>query len=213
MSTRGKPGAPGFRGGRKSGTWFSFVVVAAAVVMAVSSCASFPKSEVRADEGEFSFVSPDGRTKIVYAKDEREKVGDLSGGSVMDAERTIALSDYRGEAVLLNLWGSWCAPCRGEVGELERLAARYRDAGVRFLGVNVRDNRKSAQDFMNNLGVSYPSVYDPDGKVTLALKGLPLSTVPVTLLLDREHRVAAIFLGSVVGKNVTPEMRKVARSG
>lgn len=167
---------------------------------------------MRADEGEFSFISPDGRTKIVYAEDERGKVGELSGNSVMDAERTIALSDYRGEAVLLNLWGSWCAPCRGEAGKLEQLAEKSRGSNVRFLGVNVRDNRKSAQDFMHNLDVSYPSVYDPNGKVALALEGLPLSTVPVTLLLDREHRVAAIFLGSVVGKNVMPEMRKVARS-
>ncbi|GAB3558064.1 TlpA disulfide reductase family protein [Actinopolyspora lacussalsi] len=136
-------------------------------------------------------------------------MGDLSGSSVMKPGKTIALSDYEGKAVLLNLWGSWCAPCRGEADELERLNRRTEDANIRFLGVNVRENRRSAQDFMHNLDVTYPSVYDPDGKVALALDGLPLSTVPITLVLDDEHGVAAIFLGSVTAEKVMPEIRKV----
>ncbi|SFT97782.1 Peroxiredoxin [Actinopolyspora lacussalsi subsp. righensis] len=164
---------------------------------------------MRSGRGEFSFVSPGGRTRILYQEGDRDSVGDLSGSSVVEPRKTIALSDYEGKAVLLNLWGSWCAPCRGEVDELERLNRRTEDANIRFLGVNVRDNRKSAQDFMHNLDVTYPSLYDPAGKVALALDGLPLSTVPITLVLDDEHGVAAIFLGSVTVEKVMPEIRKV----
>ncbi|WP_211481378.1 TlpA family protein disulfide reductase [Actinopolyspora xinjiangensis] len=199
------------RGKRRRRHWVPAVALAA--VMSVSGCGGAGGVGLTAGEGEFNFVSPGGKTRIVYPPGERQEVGDLAGGSVREPDTRISLSDHEGEAVLLNLWASWCGPCRAEADELERLAERTSEENVRFLGVNVRDDRDSARDFAHNLDVGYPSLYDPDGRVTLALRGLPLSTLPITLVLDRDHRVAAVFLGSVVGRDVMSVIEDVVREG
>lgn len=116
---------------------------------------------------------------------------DLAG----DAVSTGAL---RGSPLVLNVWGSWCAPCRTEAPVLRAVSAEYADRGVQFLGLNVKDNPAAAVAFERRFDITYPSLDDRSGRATLALSEyLPASVVPATLVLDRQGRVAARVLGAV----------------
>ena len=130
-----------------------------------------------------------------YPPDARGESVVLSGGSLTDTRLDIA--DLRGDAVVINVWGSWCAPCREEAPVLSRLSREYADSGVSFLGVDVKDNRAAALAFEDEFDIAYPSIEDRDGRALLALSSyVPAQAVPVTLVLDRDGRVAGRIIGA-----------------
>ena len=191
-----------------------FLVSAAAAASAlalVSGCAT--GTDAVATGGTFDFVSPRGQTDIFYdPPSDRGAVGELSGPDLMDEGATTSLSDFEGEAVVLNVWGQWCGPCRGEADDLEEVYENTKDLGVQFLGINVRDNAQDkAQDFVIDNNVSYPSIYDPPMRTLTALGGIPTSVVPTTVVLDRQHRVAAVFLRELLAEDLQPVVERVAR--
>nr|WP_313958060.1 TlpA disulfide reductase family protein [Corynebacterium glyciniphilum] len=144
-------------------------------------------------------MSPGGQTDITYAEADRQPVGNLRGESLMDAGEMIGLDDFEGKVVVLNAWGQWCGPCRSEADDLERVQERLvADGGGTLLGINVRDSvREKAQDFVADNALTYPSIYDPPFKSALALGGFPASVIPTTIVLDKQHRPAKIFLREV----------------
>lgn len=127
--------------------------------------------------------------------------------------KTTSLSDYEGQVVVLNVWGQWCGPCRGEADDLEKVYENTKDQGVQFLGINVRDYTKDkAQDFVVNNNVGYPSIYDPEMRTLFTLgKNYPTSVVPTTIVLDRQHRVAAVFLKELLVEDLQPVVERVAQ--
>jgi thiol-disulfide isomerase/thioredoxin len=154
---------------------------------------------------EFQFVSPGGQTEIFYDGGDRQQAPPLSGEDLMKTGTDIAVSDFAGKVVVLNLWGAWCPPCRVEAPELEKVFADRRSDGVEVLGINVRDeNRAAPQDFVRDTGLTYPSIYDPPGRSLLAWKGYPRSVVPSTIVLDKKHRVAAVFLRDLLAADLLP---------
>lgn len=153
----------------------------------------------------FQFVSPDGQLEIHYDVDERKPLEPLAGPSVMDQDTQVALADYENQVVLVNLWGQWCAPCRSEVDDLQRLQEANEDDGFTVLGINLRDpNIQKPQDFIKDNGVTFPSIWDPSQAAVGALRGFPTSVVPSTLVLDRQHRVAAVFLTEISDIQLQP---------
>lgn len=131
----------------------------------------------------------------VFPVEDRQPMPAIEGPT-LDGDR-YELADQRGEIVVLNVWGSWCGPCRAETPQLVRMANEFRSRGVRFVGVDTRDNEAAARAFVRNLDVPYPSVVD-DGRVTLLLhKIIPSSVVPSTVVVDRRGRVAARVIGRV----------------
>ncbi len=185
----------------------------AAVVVAVGAAGCATGSDAVAQGGTFEFVSPGGRTSIFYDPPaDRGTVGDLKGPDLMEEGKTTALSDFPDEVVVINIWGQWCGPCRGEAGDLEQVYEATRDQGVQFLGINVRDLQKDkAQDFVVDNGVGYPSIYDPSFRSLLALgANYPTTVVPTTIVLDREHRVAAIFLTELLASDLQPVVERIA---
>jgi thiol-disulfide isomerase/thioredoxin len=160
--------------------------------------------------GEFTFVSPGGQTRIFYPPAERGRVDGLAGESLLEPGKKVQLSDFQGQVVVLNLWGSWCGPCRSEANDLQAVQDKAGPQGVRVLGIDVRDERSAASDFVRDRKLTYPSIFDPSGRSLLSLENYPRSTVPSTVVLDRQHRVAAIFLTEMLESDLLPEVQKVA---
>ncbi|MGW5923130.1 TlpA disulfide reductase family protein [Nocardia fluminea] len=182
------------------------------MVIAVTGCASGSDS-VATGGGTFDFVSPGGQTDIFYdPPDSRGQIGALAGPDLMAEDKAVSVADYDGQVVVINLWGQWCGPCRAEADDLERAYAATKDMGVQFLGINVRDpQRDKAQDFVIDYKVGYPSIYDPSMRTLIALGGsYPTSVIPSTLILDRQHRVAAVFLRALLTEDLLPVIERVA---
>lgn len=152
------------------------------------------------------------RTVTEYPAASRADPVDLSGTGLIG--EAIDIVGWRGDVVVINVWGSWCAPCRQEAPILATTSTAYSDNGVRFVGVNVRDNPAAAIAFEERYGISYPSIDDSDGKALLSLaEHLPGSGVPVTLILDREGRPAARVLGAVQESTLTALLDAVLAEG
>ena len=149
--------------------------------------------------GTFEFVSPGGQTSISYPQEERKEVANLTGESLMEEGEQINLEDYAGKAVVLNTWGQWCGPCRSEADDLERVHEKLEKRGDgTVLGINVRDpSREKPKNFVRTYGITYPSIYDPPFKSALRLGGIPASVIPTTIVLDKQHRPAHIFLKEI----------------
>ncbi|HPZ95987.1 MAG TPA: TlpA disulfide reductase family protein [Mycobacterium sp.] len=188
------------------------VLLASALISGlVSGCST--GDDAVAQGGTFEFVAPGGKTEITYEPPEsRGKPGPLSGPDLLDESRTISLDDFAGKVVVINVWGQWCGPCRTEVAELDRVYRETRDSGVAVLGIDVRDNDIQApRDFVIDRKVSYPSIYDPAMRTMIAFGGrYPTTVIPSTIVLDRQHRVAAVFLRELLAKDLLPLVQRLA---
>jgi thiol-disulfide isomerase/thioredoxin len=182
---------------------------AAFLAFLVAGCATGTDAVARG--GTFEFVTPGGKTDIFYDPPaSRGTVSDLSGDSLTEPGTTVSLAHYRNQAMVLNIWGSWCGPCRFEAGDLVRVARATSTQHVQFIGIDVRDSRQAGADFSRDFGLTYPSIFDPPGRTLLALSGVPRSVVPLTIVLDRHHRVAAVFLHSVHAQDLQPVVARIA---
>lgn len=169
-----------------------------------------------AQGGTFEFVSPGGKTDIFYDPPaSRGHPGPLAGPDLADPAHTRSLDDFADNVVVINVWGQWCGPCRAEVSQLQRVYDATRSSGVSFLGIDVRDNsRQAALDFVDDRHVTFPSIYDPAMRTMLAFGGkYPTSVIPSTLVLDRQHRVAAVFLRELLAEDLQPVVQRVAQEG
>src|SRR3954451_21053385 len=123
------------------------------------------------------------------APGDRPKVGQVSG-QLLDGT-DFDLARWRGKLVVVNIWGSWCAPCRSEAPALEAVYRQFRSRGVEFLGIDVREDPPRAMTFLRTHHISYPSLSDPSSVLGLRFPGLPPNATPTTLIIDRQGRVAA----------------------
>ena len=182
-------------------TWrrvvLSLVLAAAIGVAAGKAYLAGVDASGRTGSGELSSeVSEVGRAVTEYSPAERGEPVDISGTTL--GGDALALDDLRGDVVVINVWGSWCAPCRAEAPILGQASRAYADEGVSFVGINVRDNEAAALAFERRYDIPYPSIADYDGRTLLSVNDyVPMSAVPVTLVLDREGRVAARALGEL----------------
>lgn len=190
-------------------TRLAFVAVAVAALLVGCSTGD----DAVAQGGTFEFVSPGGRTDIFYdPPSHRGKPGRIAGPDLMDPTRTVSVDEFTGRVVVINIWGQWCGPCRAEAAALQQVYAATRADGVAMLGVDVRDNnRQAAQDFVKDHEVTYPSIYDPAMRTMIAFGGrYPTSVIPSTLVLDRSHRVAAVFLRELLADDLQPVVQRIA---
>lgn len=182
------------------------LLLAAALLLAGCSTGS----DAVANGTEFNFVSPGRKTDITYEGDERQQVPEIQGESLLEEGQQLKVSQYSGKVVVLNLWGAWCTPCRTEAPELQKVWESYGDKGVQVLGINIRDyDRSFPLDFMRDTGLTYPSIYDPPQRSLLALQGYPRAVVPSTIVLDKQHRVAAIYLRDLLADDLTPVLDRL----
>ncbi|MGA6155977.1 TlpA family protein disulfide reductase [Stenotrophomonas sp. NPDC087984] len=163
-------------------------VGATVAALSLTACGGGGTSGGSADT---KFVQGKGGVDTV-AKANRKDAPQLSGKTLEG--KPLDVADYKGKIVVLNVWGSWCTPCRAEAPNLVKVAKDTKAKGVQFIGINTRDsNRAPALSFEKEYGVGYPSLYDPMGKLMLRFpKGsLNPQTIPSTIVLDREGRIAA----------------------
>ncbi|SEG65554.1 Thiol-disulfide isomerase or thioredoxin [Actinacidiphila yanglinensis] len=166
---------------------------AVALALTLAACSSSSSSGT----GNSNFVGGNGDITVVKSAD-RKPAPQLSGETV--AGGTTSLAAYKGKVVVVNIWGSWCAPCRAEAPNLAKVAAADAGKGVQFLGINTRDlERSNAARFDKRFGITYPSLYDPYGKLILKFpKGsLNPQSLPATLVIDRQGKVAARALAAL----------------
>ena len=185
------------------------VVPLLAVLLVLAGCGT--SRDAVAIGGTFTFVAPGGQTMIFYdPPEQRGTVRGLTGESLLESGRIIGIEDYPGQVVVLNVWGSWCGPCREEMPDLQYVHETAGPSGVSVLGIDVRDSREAAADFLRDRGITFDSIYDPPGRTLLQLRGYPRNIVPSTIVLDRQHRVAAVYLARVRVAELLPLVQELA---
>jgi thiol-disulfide isomerase/thioredoxin len=146
--------------------------------------------------GDEGYVSGNGIVTTVKAAERRAPASVT--GTTLDGAR-VSLADFRGQVVVVNVWGSWCSPCRAEAPMLADAARELTPKGVAFVGIDSRDPSKAAaRAFVRRFDVPYPSIYDQGGKTLLAFRGtLSPNAVPSTVVIDPQGRVASSVLGAI----------------
>ena len=172
------------------------IAVALAATLMLVSCARTETDEQTENAGQVGYPTvPRNLTRI--PPDQRQELPTVSGPA-LGSNQTISSRDYRGKVVVINVWGSWCPPCRKEAPDLQ--AASVETKGVaQFVGITSKDyDPAPAEAFVRSFKITYPSIYDPTGKVLLAFAGeLPPSAIPSTMIIDREGRLAVRVLSEV----------------
>lgn len=163
----------------------------AAALLLLTACS--PDEGEGAAGGTIGFVGGDGTFTIVPA-DQRVEAPVLEGQTL--AGDDLSTTEFQGKPLVINVWGSWCAPCRAEAPELVKAKEELGD-DVSFLGINTRDTPAAAQAFERSFDITWPSLNDPDGMLLLEFAQLPPKAIPSTVVLDEQGRVAARVLGEV----------------
>ena len=148
-----------------------------------------------ASNGDAGFVSGDGTIAVLPEADRR--LAPSVQGVTLDGRR-FDLASLRGRIVVLNVWGSWCGPCRAEAPLLQRAYPRLTRKGADLVGLDTRESAEPARAFVQAAGLTYPSVSDRDGRLQLAFSDtLPPAAIPSTVIVDAQGRVAARIIGPV----------------
>jgi thiol-disulfide isomerase/thioredoxin len=182
------------------------IALAAASAVVLTGCTANEDlaDQYRSGNGQ-GYISGDGAYTVVAEADRGEPI-EFEG--VIETGDTVSSDDYRGEVLVVNFWYAACPPCRLEAPDLEALAQQFDPDGVRFLGVNIYDQAPTAMSFAEEFGVTYPSILDVnDGSVRLAFMGqVAPNSVPTTLVLDQQGRVAARISGVISEPSVLRSM-------
>ncbi len=181
---------------RKILSRFLATMVLSVLAVSLAGCANDPLAEQYRSGSDKNYIAANGTITEIAPGDRSSAVqfaGKLEDGT------PISSAEYTGQVLVLNFWYAGCAPCRAEAPDLEKSSQKFAAQGVKFLGVNVRDQAATALAFSRTYGISYPSVLDVDGgALQLAFSGtIAPNAVPTTLVVDKQGRVSARILGRI----------------
>ena len=177
------------------------------VASLLAGCSSTPST------GDKGYVDGSGGLTVLDPGGRTPPPGTVSG-ETLEGEQ-VSLDDYRGQVVVLNVWGSWCPPCRKEAPLLADAARELARDDVVFLGINTRDSSQAqGLAYQRRFDVPYPSIYDPSGRNLLKLRGtLTPNSIPSTVVIDQQGRVAARLLGDVESRSTLVGIVEDVRDG
>lgn len=181
---------------------FGAAAVAIAAVLVFSGCSAPDQFAIDYSAGgNKNYVAGDGSILEIAPENRGEPIV-FSG--VTEAGADLSSDDYRGHALVVNFWAGYCAPCRAEAPDLEKLSQQWSDHGAQFIGVNTYDEAGAILAFARTYGVTYPSIVDVhSGATQLAFAGtVAPSALPTTIVLDAEGRVAARILGQIESASI-----------
>jgi thiol-disulfide isomerase/thioredoxin len=169
---------------------------ALAAMLMLTACASTGADEQTRSAGQLGYPEV-ARNLTRVPPDQRKELPTISGPA-LGSNQTISTQDFRGKVVVINVWGSWCPPCRKEAPDLQAASVETKDI-AQFVGITSKDyDPAPAEAFVRSFQITYPSIYDPTGKVLLAFAGeLPPSAIPTTMIIDRQGRLAVRVLSEV----------------
>lgn len=181
---------------------------ATSVLLLGAACTTTGADEQTRSSGQEGYVGVESRlTEIPPA--ERKVLPTVSGDS-LDGE-PVSTGDYPGKVVVVNVWGSWCAPCRKEAPALQSASEQTADV-AQFIGITVKDNDTARpKAFVRANEITYPSIFNPTGDKLLSYSGsLPPSAIPSTLVIDAEGRLAVRVLGTISERTLVTIIEQVA---
>lgn len=166
-------------------------------VVLITGCSSTGADEPTRTANQEGYVGAE-RSVTMIAPDERDPAPPIEGAVLGEKDQEISTADLTGKVVVLNVWGSWCGPCRAEAPALQQ-ASQQTAKIAQFVGLNTRDFDQGPPLAFNRANdITYPSIWDPTGSVLVALSGtLPPKAIPSTLIIDEQGKVAARIVGTV----------------
>jgi peroxiredoxin len=174
-------------------------------LLAVAGCSTGTDAVSQTAGAQNRYVQGDGKT-VVFAQAQRKAAPAVSGQTLEGGQ--FDLASARGQVVVINFFASWCSPCRLESTALEDTYQATKAGGVRFLGIDIRDNRDLGTAFVTGRS-SYPSLFDPTGRIALGFTDVPPQTIPATLIVDRDGKVAAVIRDSVRQDSLTTLVKQI----
>ncbi len=181
------------------------LATATALVATLTACTG--KDAVDQSGSDFRYVSSTKPGKVIAA-DKRKKAGNFTVPQLSGSAK-ISLKSLSGKVVLLNYWATWCPPCIGEAPQLDLLYRQYQAKGVTFVGIDTKDQKGSAQAFIKDNDISYPIAFDSTGESALKLGKVPTVGLPVSVLIDKSGRVAAVYTIRVSPVDLKPVLNQL----
>lgn len=183
------------------------LVMAASLVVLVAGCGG-PKT----DGTQGGYLSGTGDNKIVQIPAADRKKAPVFAGNDLNGT-PISTAGWAGKTVVVNLWGSWCPPCRAEAPALDAVARALKSKGVEFLGIAVREDAQTTLAFDRKHNISYPSISDTTGAQVLGFAAsLPSAAIPTTWIIDSKGRVAARIIDRTTEATLTALIEDVQKS-
>jgi peroxiredoxin len=124
---------------------------------------------------------------------------------------SVSSADWRGKVTIVNFWATWCGPCTVEAPQFNTVYNDYKQKPVTFVGIDTKEtSTDAAKAFVKDNSIDYPIVYDEQGETAVRLGNIPTQGMPFTVVIDRSHRVAAVYVGRVSPLDLEPVLNTLA---
>lgn len=168
-----------------------------ALILTLAACTG--KDAVDQGSGQFRYVSGTQLGKV-YPVNDRKPAGSFTGDLLSGG--AFSSSQLAGKVTVINFWATWCPPCVTETPQYDLVYRQYHPKNVDFVGIDTKDERSNAQSFVRNNDISYPMVFDQTGSIALDLGHIPTVALPITVVLDKQGRVAGVYALRLQAKDV-----------
>ena len=185
------------RTGRRLAVSLSAALTALTLLATVAAC-------TRSHDGKWFEYSSATAVGSLIPTGSRKPAEPISVPLLDGGDYTLA-SDL-GNVVLLNFWATWCGECARETPQLNALYHSHRSQAVSFVGVNLKDNKGAARSFAHDKGIDYPIAFDAMGRTLIKFGHIASAGMPVTVLIDKHGRVAAVYLGPRTQAELNPAL-------